>query len=46
MSIRAIRGATTISLNTRDEIFNATIELITQIIEKNDIKQEDMTDGS
>ena len=44
MSMRAVRGATTISENTRDEVFDATIELMEQIIEKNNIKQEDMTD--
>ena len=41
MSVRAVRGATTVDANTREEILVATAELLKEIIEKNDIRNED-----
>ncbi|MCK9517495.1 MAG: chorismate mutase [Dehalococcoidia bacterium] len=42
MPVRGIRGATTVSTNTRDEIIEATGELLTEMIEANDIDPEDV----
>ena len=42
--IRAIRGATTAQNNTKDEIFNATIEMMNEIISINDINISDIAD--
>ncbi len=41
MSVRAVRGATTVDANTREEILQATAELLKEIIEKNDISNDD-----
>ncbi|MCC8159815.1 MAG: chorismate mutase [Firmicutes bacterium] len=41
MAVRAIRGATTASENTREAIIGATLELIEEIEEKNDLKRAD-----
>ena len=41
MAVRAIRGATTASENTREAIIEATLELIAEIEEKNDLKRAD-----
>lgn len=40
MAVRAIRGATTAE-NTRESILEATLELIAEIEEKNDLKRAD-----
>jgi chorismate mutase len=42
MWCRGIRGATTVENNDRDEILNATTDLLTQMIEANDIKPENV----
>jgi chorismate mutase len=39
---RGIRGATTVEENTREAILAATRELLTQIIEANDLRSEDV----
>lgn len=44
MIMRALRGATTVYENTREAIFSATQELISEMIEKNDINTGDMAD--
>ena len=40
--VRAIRGATTVLSNDKNEIWDATGELLEKIIKDNDLKQEDM----
>lgn len=42
MYCRGIRGATTVENNDREEILSATKELLLLLIEKNDLKQEDI----
>ena len=42
MWCRGIRGATTVENNDRDEILDATTDLLTQMIEANDIKPENV----
>jgi len=42
MPVRAIRGATTVENNCRDEIINETKELLQKIVEENGVDQEDM----
>ncbi|MCR5262113.1 MAG: chorismate mutase [Candidatus Gastranaerophilales bacterium] len=39
--IRAIRGAITIENDTAEEVKNATVELIDEIIKRNNLKTED-----
>lgn len=41
MAVRAIRGATTAEENTREAIIDATLELLGEIEEKNDLKRAD-----
>jgi chorismate mutase len=41
MAVRAIRGATTANADTREEIIGATLELLKEIEEKNDLKRAD-----
>jgi chorismate mutase len=43
MSIRGIRGATTVTNNTQEEILSATKELLAEIVARNDIKIEDIS---
>jgi chorismate mutase len=40
--VRGIRGATTVTTNTKDEILQATIELSVAIIERNDLQADDV----
>lgn len=40
--VRAIRGATTVENNDREEIIEATKEMLETIISENNIKTEDM----
>lgn len=40
--VRAIRGATTVENNDREEIIDATMEMLKAIISENNIKTEDM----
>ena len=42
MFCRGIRGATTVAHNDREEILDATTELLTMLIERNDIRPEDV----
>jgi len=42
MICRGIRGATTVELNDREAILAATTELLHMLIERNDIKPEDV----
>ena len=42
MALRGLRGATTVETNTPDAIRNATRELLTEMIESNDIQREDI----
>jgi len=42
MPVRGIRGATTVSKNAREEILEATRELLTVMLEVNDINVEDI----
>lgn len=44
MNLRAVRGATTVEVNEREAIIEATKELLGEIIKRNDIKTEDMVD--
>ena len=44
MAVRAIRGATTADSNTREDIFNATQELISDIIKANGLDTADIAD--
>lgn len=43
MMMRAVRGATTAE-NTKDDILNASAEMVKEIIERNEIDVEDITD--
>jgi len=40
--VRAIRGAITVENNTREEILEATAELLKEIFDKNDIDRESL----
>lgn len=40
--VRAIRGATTVENNTKEEIWDATEEMLQTAIDENNLKQEDM----
>jgi chorismate mutase len=42
MALRGIRGATTVTADTRDEILNKTGEMLETIIERNAIQVEDV----
>jgi chorismate mutase len=42
MRLRGIRGATTVSANTREAILDATLELLTAIIDANGVRREDV----
>jgi chorismate mutase len=42
MPVRGVRGATTVSRNNRDEILEATRELLTLMLEANEIQTEDL----
>ena len=42
MPVRGIRGATTVSKNNRDDIIEAAKELLTAMIEANDVVPEDV----
>ena len=44
MAIRALRGATTADKNTRDDIFSAVRELMSELIAANSLETEDMAD--
>ena len=40
--VRSIRGAITVAENSREDILQATGELLSDIIKENDLKKEDM----
>jgi chorismate mutase len=40
--VRAIRGAITVEKNTEDRILDATKELLSRMLEDNDLKQDDI----
>lgn len=40
--VRAIRGATTVENNNKEEIWDATEEMLMEIVRENDLKKEDM----
>ncbi len=42
MAVRGIRGATTVTENTREEIIEKTQELLEVLIERNDVRVEDV----
>jgi len=42
MPVRGVRGATTVSRNNRDEILEATKELLAKMLEANEIDTEDL----
>ena len=42
MRLRGVRGATTVSANTREAIVDAATELLSAIIEANDIQLDDV----
>lgn len=44
MAVRGIRGATTVANNTKEEIFDATTEMVREMIEVNNIDKEDIVD--
>ncbi len=41
-SVRGIRGATTADVNTRDAILEATSDLLTRMVEANDVQLQDV----
>ena len=42
MKVRGVRGATTVSANTRDEILEATEDLLAEMISANEIDLDDL----
>ena len=42
MAVRGIRGATTVEIDSEEEIVDATSELLLQLIERNRIRAEDI----
>lgn len=42
MAVRGVRGATTVSINSKDKIMSATKELLAEIIKANQFKVEDI----
>lgn len=42
MVIRGIRGATTVTANTRDEILDAARELLDEMVSRNDVDRDDV----
>ncbi len=42
MPVRGVRGATTVTKNTKEEILDATRELLTAMVEANDILTDDI----
>lgn len=44
MSMRGIRGATTVSENTKESIFDATKELVSEMIKANNVKIDEICD--
>ena len=42
MAVRAIRGATQIAANTREQILDATTELVTEVMTRNELNTDDV----
>ncbi|HEY7484768.1 MAG TPA: chorismate mutase [Streptosporangiaceae bacterium] len=42
MAVRAIRGATQVEANTRDQILDATTELVTEVMTRNELTTDDV----
>ncbi len=42
MAVRAIRGATQVAADDRDEVLSATRELVSTVLERNDLSSEDL----
>ncbi len=42
MAVRAIRGATQVAADDRDEVLSATRELVATVLERNDLSSEDL----
>ncbi len=42
MAVRALRGAIQIDQDDRQELLDATTELLTEVLERNDIQHEDL----
>ncbi|HEY1971315.1 MAG TPA: chorismate mutase [Pseudonocardia sp.] len=42
MSVRAVRGATQVENNDRDEILDATAELVAEVLARNDLRSDDV----
>ena len=42
MAVRAIRGATQVSADDRDEVLSATRELVTEVMERNTLASADL----
>jgi chorismate mutase len=43
MATRGIRGATTLEVNTKEAVKEATVELLSEILSKNSISKEDIS---
>jgi chorismate mutase len=42
VAVRAIRGATQIAANTREQILDATTELVTEVMTRNELNTDDV----
>ena len=42
MAVRAIRGATQVAADDRDEVLSATRELVATVLERNELSSEDL----
>jgi chorismate mutase len=42
MAVRAIRGATQVAADVRDEVLSATRELVSAVLERNELSSEDL----
>ena len=42
MAVRAIRGATQVDADDRDEVLEATAELVSAVLERNELASEDL----
>ncbi|HMC09187.1 MAG TPA: chorismate mutase [Actinomycetota bacterium] len=42
MRLRAVRGATTVEKDTRDEIVSATVRLLEEMLQRNAVAREDL----
>jgi len=45
MPVRGVRGATTVSKNTKEEVLDATRELLAAMVDANNIAPEDVASG-